>query len=162
MRPLSYPDTDVFVVCFSVESRSSFENVKSKWVPEVRKHRPQGLLILVGTKKDLLNDPKILAGLKNKGESPISQPEAEKMAKDIGAAKYMPCSAKTNDGVKDVFDEAILTKCLLFCFENLVVFLLGVLTISLLFLKIKKKLQCIHQNQQEKHPAEAEEKEEDA
>jgi len=112
LRPLSYPDTDVFVLCFSVESRSSFENVKSKWVPEVKKHRPTGLLILVGTKKDLLDDPKMLAALKNKGESPITQAEGDKMAKDIGAAKYLACSAKTNDGVKDVFDEAILTKCL--------------------------------------------------
>lgn len=29
-RPLSYPQTDVFLVCFSVVSLSSFENVKEK------------------------------------------------------------------------------------------------------------------------------------
>lgn len=31
LRPLSYPQTDVFLVCFSVVSPSSFENVKEKW-----------------------------------------------------------------------------------------------------------------------------------
>lgn len=32
LRPLSYPQTDVFLVCFSVVSPSSFENVKEKVV----------------------------------------------------------------------------------------------------------------------------------
>jgi len=36
LRPLSYPQTDVFLVCFSVTSPASFENVKEKWFPEVR------------------------------------------------------------------------------------------------------------------------------
>ena len=30
LRPLSYPQTDVFLVCFSVVNPSSFENVKEK------------------------------------------------------------------------------------------------------------------------------------
>ena len=30
LRPLSYPQTDVFLVCFSVVSPASFENVKEK------------------------------------------------------------------------------------------------------------------------------------
>ncbi len=30
LRPLSYPQTDVFLVCFSVVSPSSYENVKEK------------------------------------------------------------------------------------------------------------------------------------
>jgi GTPase SAR1 family protein len=34
LRPLSYPQTDVFLVCFSVVSPSSFENVKEKVKPK--------------------------------------------------------------------------------------------------------------------------------
>jgi hypothetical protein len=34
LRPLSYPQTDVFLVCFSLVRRASFENVRAKWVPE--------------------------------------------------------------------------------------------------------------------------------
>ena len=30
LRPLSYPQTDVFIVCFSVIDQDSFENVKQK------------------------------------------------------------------------------------------------------------------------------------
>jgi small GTP-binding protein len=30
LRPLSYPQTDVFLICFSVVSPPSFENVRTK------------------------------------------------------------------------------------------------------------------------------------
>lgn len=30
LRPLSYPQTDVFLICFSIVSPSSFDNVKAK------------------------------------------------------------------------------------------------------------------------------------
>ena len=30
LRPLSYPQTDVFLICFSIVSRASFDNVKAK------------------------------------------------------------------------------------------------------------------------------------
>eukprot|EP01084_Bolivina_argentea_P319694 554517_1 len=36
LRPLSYPSTNVFLVCYSIISRSSFENVKTKWIPEIK------------------------------------------------------------------------------------------------------------------------------
>ena len=36
--PLSYPGTHIFLVCYSVSSRDSYENVRSKWVPEIAHH----------------------------------------------------------------------------------------------------------------------------
>ena len=56
IRPLSYPGTHIFVMCFSVVSPTSFANVKSKWVPEVAHHCPGVPLLLVGTKYDLIDD----------------------------------------------------------------------------------------------------------
>ncbi|CAG2120627.1 unnamed protein product, partial [Medioppia subpectinata] len=53
LRPLSYPQTDVFLICYSVVNPSSFENVRIKWFPEVRHHCPDKPIILVGTKLDL-------------------------------------------------------------------------------------------------------------
>ena len=53
LRPLSYPQTDVFVVCFDVASQSSFQNVSEKWVPEVRHFVPEAVVLLLGTKTDL-------------------------------------------------------------------------------------------------------------
>ena len=35
IRPLTFPQTDVFIVCFSIVRPSSFENIKEKWVPEI-------------------------------------------------------------------------------------------------------------------------------
>ena len=42
LRPLSYPQTDVFLVCFSLVSPPSFENIRSKvrltFLPRVVRH----------------------------------------------------------------------------------------------------------------------------
>ena len=53
LRPLSYPKTNVFVVCFNVASRSSFENVTEKWVPELRYSVPEAPVLLLAMKTDL-------------------------------------------------------------------------------------------------------------
>ena len=52
LRPISYPDTDVFLVCFSVMLHTSFENVKAKWVPEINHCCPKTPFLLVGTQAD--------------------------------------------------------------------------------------------------------------
>ena len=56
LRPLSYPQTDVFLICFSLVSPASYENVRAKWFPEVSHHCPNTPVILVGTKLDLRDD----------------------------------------------------------------------------------------------------------
>jgi len=48
LRPLSYPGTDCFVVCFSLKDRESFENVRRKWIPEITQHNPNIPYVLVG------------------------------------------------------------------------------------------------------------------
>jgi small GTP-binding protein len=107
LRPLSYPQTDVFLVCFSLISPASFENVKTKWYPEVSHFCPAAPRILVGTKLDLREDRSTLQKLAEKGLKPISYTEGQAMAKQIGAVRYMECSALTQKGLKAVFDEAI-------------------------------------------------------
>ena len=98
LRPLSYANSNVFLVCFSIGSRTSFENVKDKWVPELRKHAPTTPILLVGTQSDRRQSPGTM----------ISESEARKLARSIKAAGYMECSAKSRDGVKAVFSEAVL------------------------------------------------------
>ena len=56
LRPLSYPQTDVFLVCFSVISPTSYENVRARWHPELMRYSPNTKIILVGTKTDLRED----------------------------------------------------------------------------------------------------------
>ena len=111
LRPLSYPQTDVFLVCFSVISPASFENVKSKWVLEISHHAPGVKFILVGTKVDLRDDPETISKLSEKGMTPITEKEARDQSSQIGAVDYLECSALTQKGLKTVFDEAI--RCVL-------------------------------------------------
>lgn len=107
LRPLSYPQTDVFLICFSIISPASFENVKSKWYPEVSHHCPCTPIILVGTKSDLRDDKETVEKLKEKKMSPVSNADGLKMQKEINAQKYLECSALTQKNLKTVFDEAI-------------------------------------------------------
>ena len=70
LRPLSYPQTDVFLLCFSITNPTSFENVRTKWYPEIASHAPGVPFILVGTKLDLRNDPETVARLQQKRRMP--------------------------------------------------------------------------------------------
>eukprot|EP00466_Bigelowiella_natans_P012450 jgi/Bigna1/34528/e_gw1.6.246.1 len=109
LRPLSYPQTNVFLVVFSVNSRASLENVKSKWMPELGHHCPGVPVILVGTKMDLREDDEYVEEFKRKGGEFVDPKEAENLAKELGCIKYLECSALTQDGLKNVFGEAIIT-----------------------------------------------------
>ncbi|KAG2188430.1 hypothetical protein INT44_001183 [Umbelopsis vinacea] len=108
LRPLSYPQTDVFLVCFSVTSPASFENVKEKWFPEVHHHCPGVPCLIVGTQVDLRDDPNMLQKLARQKQRPIAYEAGERLARELGAVKYAECSALTQKGLKNVFDEAIV------------------------------------------------------
>nr|ANM86172.1 Rac-like GTP-binding protein RAC1 [Stygiella incarcerata] len=107
LRPLSYPGTQVFLCCFSLVSPSSYENVKTKWKMELQHHAEDVPIILVGLKKDLRDDPTVLEKLAAKNAEPISPAAGSKLAEQIGALHYLECSAKTQEGLKEVFDKAI-------------------------------------------------------
>ena len=53
IRVLSYENTSCFVVCFSVADLVTFENVKQRWLPELRRNNPDSKVLLVGLKCDL-------------------------------------------------------------------------------------------------------------
>jgi Ras-related C3 botulinum toxin substrate 1 len=107
LRPLSYPQTDVFLIAYSIVNPSSFENVRAKWFPEVSHHCPNTPIVLTGTKLDLREDQETIEKLGAKRQAPITYEQGMQMAKEIGAVKYMECSALTQKGLKAVFDEAI-------------------------------------------------------
>ncbi|WVQ86202.1 hypothetical protein IAT38_008370 [Cryptococcus sp. DSM 104549] len=106
LRPLSYPQTDIFLVCFSVVSPPSFENIKT-WIPEIHHHAPGIPVLLVGTKLDLRDDPATIARLRERRFAPVTYSQGVQCAREIGAVKYLEASSKTQQGLKNVFDEAI-------------------------------------------------------
>ncbi|KAF7339383.1 hypothetical protein MSAN_02152200 [Mycena sanguinolenta] len=107
LRPLSYPQTDVFLICFSLVSPPSYENVRTKWYPEISHHAPSTSVVLVGTKLDLREDQATIEKLRDRRMAPIQYQQGVQMQRDIGAVKYLECSALTQKGLKTVFDEAI-------------------------------------------------------
>jgi small GTP-binding protein len=107
LRPLSYANANVFLVCFSVVNPVSFENVTSKWYPEVNHFCPNVPLIVVGTKLDLRNDPTTLEKLKSQGQRPVTHEEGDELARKLKAVKFIECSAFTGESLKTVFDEAV-------------------------------------------------------
>ncbi|XP_059587878.1 ras-related C3 botulinum toxin substrate 3 isoform X3 [Alligator mississippiensis] len=105
LRPLSYPQTDVFLICFSLVSPASFENVRAKWYPEVRHHCPNTPIILVGTKLDLRDDKDTIERLRDKKLAPITYPQGLAMAREIGMVREVPGvlgpdAAGPEDGVR--------------------------------------------------------------
>ena len=95
LRPLSYPQTDVFLVCFSVVNPSSYENVKEKWVPEILHHCQKTPFLLVGTQIDLREETSTIDKLAKNKLKPVTYEQGEKLAKELKAVKYVECSALT-------------------------------------------------------------------
>ena len=103
LRPLSYPDTDVILMCFSVDSHDSLENIHAKWVPEVQHFCPNVPFLLIVTKKDLRNDPATRQALGRDKLDVIRPEQGKAMAEKVGAYAYLESSAKTREGVREVF-----------------------------------------------------------
>jgi Ras-related C3 botulinum toxin substrate 1 len=103
LRPLSYPQTDVFLITFALNSLTSFENVKAKWVSEVQHYAPGVPFLLIGTKSDVRD--------KASSKDIITTQQGEALKEELKAFKYLECSALTQRGLKQVFDEAI--RCVL-------------------------------------------------
>jgi len=103
LRPLSYRNTDVFLIVFSVASNVSMENIRSKWRPEIIHYAKDTPWLLVGSMSDLRDRPE-QSQLEGK---PVPKEQGESLARELGAVNYIECSAKTDFNVKVVFDLAI-------------------------------------------------------
>ncbi|KAJ2661232.1 GTP-binding protein Rho1 [Coemansia sp. RSA 1200] len=102
-----YNGANVVVICFSVDSPDSLENVQEKWIREVLEYAGKVPTLLVGLKEDLRHNQEIVQQLQRDGQSPTTRDQALQVARAIGAHMYLECSAKENRGVKEVFTAAI-------------------------------------------------------
>eukprot|EP00053_Salpingoeca_punica_P009580 m.85794 g.85794 ORF g.85794 m.85794 type:complete len:195 (+) comp15072_c0_seq3:555-1139(+) len=107
IRPLSYQDSHVFLICFSVENRDSFENVATKWVPEMKNFCPRVPYVVVGCKTDLRSDEELALKLRDKGYSFVAPEEGVEMAERVKAFAYVECSARTRENTTAVFEAAV-------------------------------------------------------
>lgn len=102
-----FPNTHVFIMCFSVVHPDSFHNVKQKWLEELQKASPDTPFILVGTKTDLRDDEETVRKLMEKNKEPITRKMGEKRAKEIKARMYLECNAKDINSVNEIFRQSI-------------------------------------------------------
>ena len=79
--------------------------MREKWFPEVHHHCPGVPCLIVGTQVDLRNDDAVKDKLAKQKMVPVSKQDGENMARQLGAVKYVECSALTQYKLKDVFDE---------------------------------------------------------
>jgi len=106
LRPLSYPDSHVVLICFAIDLPDSLENVQEKWIGEVMHFCPKVPVMLVGCKKDLRRDPQTIETLRKQNQRPITPEQGQAVAQKIGARMYLECSARTGEGVREVFQTA--------------------------------------------------------
>jgi len=113
LRSLSYDDTHAIMLCFSVDSKDSLENVESKWVGEIADNCQGVKLVLVALKCDLReqsndNDGEVEVGSEGTREKKdmITYNQGLDVARRIGALRYLECSAMRNRGVNEAFTEA--------------------------------------------------------
>ncbi|KAF7977307.1 hypothetical protein HWV62_4289 [Athelia sp. TMB] len=75
LRPLSYSDLHVILLCIAIDLPSSLSNVEEKWMPELRHFCPHMPIILVGCKQDLRDDPATIAELSKVKQAPVTTAE---------------------------------------------------------------------------------------
>ena len=113
LRTLSYSDANIFLICFSLVSPCSLENVRDKWVPELNHYAGHVPKILVGTKEDLREDPATLEKMakensKPENKKPVSSSLGQAVAKKLKLDAYFEVSAfKNKEALNSVFEKAV-------------------------------------------------------
>lgn len=107
LRPQCYAQTDVFLILYSCASPASFENVRTKWYPEVKHYCPKTPIILAANKVDLRTNQATLQILAETQQAPISYEQGLKLSKEIGAFKFVEYSVWTKEGLGQCIVECI-------------------------------------------------------
>lgn len=95
LRGYYLTDSDVCLICFSVESPTSYEEVRTKWLGEVQRAVPDTELVLVGMQIDK----------RDENAECLTKEDGERLAEEIGAKKYIECTSNKPEEMKKLLDE---------------------------------------------------------
>jgi Ras-related C3 botulinum toxin substrate 1 len=103
LRPLSYPQTDVFLVFARVGDKSTYESVEQKWIPEIKYHCPDTPFIIVGISVGDNEELPQRVGL------PRSNDHYTRLGLDLAkrfqAVTYVECDILTNYRLHELFEQ---------------------------------------------------------
>jgi len=98
LRCHAYPETDVILLCYSVDDQVSFHNVARKWLPELKRHCRGVPKILLGLKSDLK---------RNSLKPTVSEKEGEIMQLHINATAFYEYSIGQNKKLNTIFSKVV-------------------------------------------------------
>lgn len=112
LRPLSYPQTDIFLLCFAVNEFTSFKNLNEKWIPELKQHANienndmwtkfnKLPILLIGTKSDLRDEDD------TKEEDCVKLEDINSFVDKNHLLGYVECSARNQTGITEIFQTAV-------------------------------------------------------
>ena len=102
LRPLSYPQTDLFVIVYSITGPYSYDNITTKWLPEITHHMPGAPWVLIASKADLRDDQPTCDRLYERFQrGPMTTEEGEALASRYGASGFAEVSALTGYGLRE-------------------------------------------------------------
>ncbi|KAK3093109.1 hypothetical protein FSP39_011162 [Pinctada imbricata] len=95
-----FRNTDVFIVCYSVNDRESFDGIRSFWIPELCKQRNKPKIVLVGLQSD--------GRLKeNAMENHVSYMEGLLLQHEIKAIDFVESSAFLGSNINCIFESVV-------------------------------------------------------
>ena len=109
----------MFIVCYSVVDRESFESVESFWIPEIRKLCKKTPIILVATGRDIEDENGNVSEQEELNENVskrderlngnVSKQEGLNIMNKCRADYYVECATKNKEKVKELFDAALMS-----------------------------------------------------
>ena len=111
LRISAYQNADVIIIAFPLHKLQALDQVRDKWHQEIKTHCPNAPIILVGTnmdKRDYFYTDDYLCridNIQNALDEVIDYKQGLKVAKDIGAKKYLETSAQLRLGFEDLYNE---------------------------------------------------------
>ena len=103
VRKMAYEGCDVAIVCFDLSNKTSYENIETRWLPELSQSCPGIPVIVAGCKRDEIDSDE---------EAAVTIKETEELIERVGAVSYIECSARTNENIQKLFQTAVEVKAL--------------------------------------------------
>ena len=109
-RSIAYKNTDLIIICYSIDSNESLHNIEHKWIPELTKYCPDVPYLLVANKTDLRqNTDTSKELLKSPDEGFITKDKGICIAQRIGSRNFLECSAVLKKGLDELVKLAVDT-----------------------------------------------------